>query len=253
VITFSLQSGSNGNAFYVETDRTALLLDAGITCRQIRRRLGTYGRDLDRLGAVVVSHAHYDHVRAAGVVHRMARCPLYVTPYVLRACRGRLGALHDVRTFQPGESVEIADAIVQTIPTPHDVPEAVAFVVESRGRRLGLFTDLGHPFAGLAEALAGVDGAYVESNYDPLMLENGPYSFELKERIRGWGGHISNEEAAELVHACAAERPRWFALAHLSDRNNTPRAAMAAHRRRVGDGIPLHIAGRLSASRMFSV
>lgn len=253
MITFSLQSGSNGNAVYVEAGGAALLLDAGITGKQIRRRMGTYGRRMERLSAVILSHAHYDHFRGAGVVHRMAGCPLYLTPYALRACRGQLGELRDVRTFRPGETLAIGDALVHTLPTPHDVPEAVAFVVEHRGRRLGVFTDLGHPFGGLAEALAGVDGAYLESNYDAEMLERGPYSFALKERIRGWGGHLSNDEAAELVHACRGARPRWFALAHLSDHNNTPRAALDAHRRRVGEEVPLHVAGRFGVSRMFSV
>jgi phosphoribosyl 1,2-cyclic phosphodiesterase len=133
---------------------------------------------------------------------------------------------------------------VRTIPTPHDAADGVAFVVEFDGKRLGIFTDLGHPFDRLRDALNACDAAYLESNYDPLMLEAGSYPALLKARIRGDGGHISNDEAAGLLYERRGPRPRWIALAHLSQENNRPDVALATHRKILGNDFPLHVAGR---------
>ena len=104
-----------------------------------------------------------------------------------------------VQHFQPGDVLRFGAVAVHTLATPHDALESVAFVVEHGDKRLGIFTDLGHPFAALEQALLGLDAAYLESNYDPEMLANGSYPPELKARIRGAGGHLSNQEAAALL------------------------------------------------------
>jgi phosphoribosyl 1,2-cyclic phosphodiesterase len=159
-----------------------------------------------------------------------------------------LGRVTDVRHFRAGDRIVVGAATVHTIPTPHDAADPVAFVVECEGKRLAVLTDLGHPFEQLSAVLAEVDAAYLESNYDPQMLATGSYPLYLKARIRGRGGHISNDEAAELLARLGRRRPRWVALAHLSEQNNEPELALNTHRSRVGRGYPFSIAGRYGVS-----
>ncbi len=253
MITCSLQSGSNGNAIYVEAAGVRLLFDAGISGRMAERRMAAHGRDIRDVNALILSHDHVDHVRCAGIYQRIFGLPIYMTQATHRAIRCDLGRLRDVRYFRSGEALEFGPVTVHTLPTPHDGADGVAFVVESERLRLGILTDLGHPFDGLAQALQDLDAAYLESNYDPPMLAAGPYPPYLQARIRGAGGHLSNEEAAELVRGCGARRPKWIALAHLSEQNNEPELALETHRALLGREYPLHVAGRYDASALLNV
>ena len=248
LLTFSLQSGSHGNAVYVEVGGVRLLVDAGISARQAELRARRHGRTLRGVDALLISHDHRDHVRCAGIYQRLFRTPIYATEPTYRAARGEWGRVHDVRRFRAGESFEIGPAVVHTLPTPHDAVDGVAFVVEHAGRRLGILTDLGHPFAALGDLLATLDGAYLESNYDPQMLAGGPYPQFLKQRIAGLGGHLSNDEAVELVKPHAGGRLQWLAVAHLSAENNTPELALARHREAYGRELDVRLAPREGAS-----
>ncbi len=251
--TFSLQSGSNGNAIYVEADGVRLLFDAGISGRQARLRMAEHERDIRRVDALFLSHDHQDHIRCAGIYQRLFGIPIYATEPTLRAIGNQLGRLSDVRTFAAGETVAVGAVLVHTRPTPHDAADGVTFLVEAAGRRLGIFTDLGHPFDDLPAQLEAVDAAYLESNYDPRMLEEGDYPPLLKQRIRGTGGHLSNCEAAELLRLCA-KRHRWIALAHLSQHNNQPELALRTHHAILGEAAPqLTVASRYGVSPMLEV
>lgn len=252
MLTFSLQSGSNGNSIYVEAAGVRLLFDAGLSGRQTRLRMAVHGRDIRDVDAVVLSHRHSDHTRCAGVLHRLFNLPIYATPATHHAIKPLVGALNGVRLFQPGDALTFGPVTVHTVPTPHDAAESVAFVIEAEGRRLGLFTDLGHPFPGLKQALADVHAVYLESNYDPQMLAEGWYPPEVQARIRGDGGHLSNQEAADLLRQYVP-RPRWAALAHLSENNNDPQLALETSRRTLGADYPLTLAGRYGVSELLSV
>ena len=253
MITFSLQSGSNGNSIYVEAGDIRLLFDAGISGTQASMRMAKRGREIRDCQAVIISHDHADHVRCAGIFHRKFGLPIYLTDRTYRASRGLLGTVSDVRRFVAGESITFGDVEVQTIPTPHDGVEPVCFVVAHRGRKLGILTDLGHPFRGLDEALGEMHAAYLESNYDREMLINGSYPEELKQRIMGSHGHLSNDESAELAERHVNGRLEWLALAHLSAENNEPALALAAHRSRVGKLLPLYHASRYEVSEVFEL
>ena len=250
MITFSLQSGSNGNSIYVEADGVGLLFDAGISGKQAQRRMHQHGRDIHRVRAVLISHDHADHIRCAGIYHRKFGLPIVVTRKTLAASRCELGPMSNVEHFRAGEVLDFGPLRVHTLGTPHDAADGVAFVVEAEGRRLGIFTDLGHPFPALADWLCRVDAAYLESNYDPQMLEGGSYPPFLKSRIRGPHGHLSNAESAELVARRNGRSPEWLALAHLSEENNTPDLALATHREIHGTRVPLHIASRYGPSEL---
>lgn len=253
MVTFSLQSGSNGNSIYVEAGETRLLFDAGISGQQAERRMKAHGRDMRQVQALILSHDHSDHTRCAGVFHRRFGMPVYVSERVYRAIRPAFGKARDVRHYRPGDRLEFGDVAVQTISTPHDGIDTVCFLVEHAGRRLGIFTDLGCPFLGLAEALGSAHAAYLESNYDPEMLRRSWYPPDLKRRIAGDGGHISNPEAADLAAACATSRMQWLAVAHLSEQNNRPALAVDETRRRVGKLLPVHLASRYEVGPLLEV
>ena len=227
MIVIALQSGSNGNCIYVEAGGTRLLFDAGISGVQAERRLAATGRDIRNTDALIISHDHADHVRCAGVYQRKFGVPLHITSQTLAAAgRYRLGELTDVHHFAPGDMLRFGEVSVETIPTPHDGIDGSAFIVEAGGRRLGILTDLGHVFEDLPEIKAALDGVLIESNYDPAMLKKGSYPAFLKERIRGIGGHLSNDEAAALLRDCSPGRLQWACLSHLSGENNSPTVAM---------------------------
>lgn len=253
MITFSLQSGSNGNSIYVEAGDVRILFDAGISGKMARERMAANGRDIHDCHALIISHDHSDHVRCAGVFQRKFGLPIYITERAFQVARPQLGPVQDVRVFEAGRTLDFGAVTVRTIPTPHDGIDAVCFVVEHDGKKLGVFTDLGHPFSALGNALAEVDAMYLESNYDPEMLRAGRYTESLKRRIAGAGGHLSNGEAAALAGHRISTKLKWIAVAHLSEENNRPEIALAAHRKKVGTMLPLHVASRHAVGELLEV
>ena len=252
MVTFSLQSGSNGNSIYVEAGGVRLLFDAGIAGKRAEGRMRVRGCDPCDVTALIISHDHHDHVRCAGIYQRKFKLPIYMTKRTHQAVNCDLGPLSDVRYFKAGQRLSLDGVTVHTIPTPHDAADGVAFVVEYENRRLGILTDLGHPFRKLRSTLPTLDAVYLESNYDPEMLETGPYPAPLQERIRGGQGHLSNEQAADLLRA-AGTRLQWVALAHLSEQNNDPDLAMRTLRRRLSRRFPLRLASRYDVSELMKV
>lgn len=251
----ALQSGSNGNCVFVETRGVRLLIDAGIAGIQVQERLAARGVHPPEFDALLISHDHSDHVRCMGVYHRKFGLPVYVTERTLLAARRRvkLGMIDDVRCFRSGGSFRVGGVTVETIPTPHDSVDGVGFVLDDGQCRLGILTDLGHVFAGLEEVLSSLDAVLLESNYDPEMLETGPYPALLKERIRGPHGHLSNDEAAALLSRAFRRRLQWACLGHLSEHNNDPAVALATHRAVLGGSRSLALASRYEASPVLEV
>ena len=251
----SLQSGSNGNAIYVESGDVGLLFDAGISGKQAQLRLASHGRDIRAVAGVLISHDHADHIRCAGIYQRKFSLPVHVTGRTLLAAREKydLGRIDDVRPFEAGQTLCFGALSVETIPTAHDGADGVGFVVDDGRRRLGILTDLGHVFEELGPVIASLDAVLIESNYDPAMLAAGPYPPFLKRRVAGPGGHLSNAEAAELLAAAAGPRMKWACLAHLSEQNNNPRVALATHREVLGGRLPLRVAGRYEATDVLEV
>ena len=228
------------------------MFDAGISGRQAHERLVRRGLDVADVDALLISHDHVDHSRSMGVYQRKFGLPVYVTAKTLRAVATRhpIGELSDACHFQAGATLKFGTVAVETIPTPHDGADGVAFVVDDGRSRLGILTDLGHVFAGLDAVIRSLDAVLLESNYDPKMLARGSYPAMLKHRIRGPGGHLSNLEAAELLGNAGTRRLRWACLGHLSEENNNPALALATHRRVLGDALPLCVATRYEATEV---
>lgn len=250
----SLQSGSNGNCFFIESGDVSLVFDAGISGKQADERLASHGRDIRDAQALFISHDHSDHTRGMGIFSRKFDLPIYVTQRTLHAVRNqKLGQLNRVRLFAAGDSISFGDVTVHTIPTPHDSVDGVAFVVEDGDSRVGILTDLGHVFEGLKEVLQSLDAVIIESNYDSQMLETGPYSASLKRRISGDGGHLSNEDSAILLNEVNSDRLRWACLCHLSEENNCPDRALKTHQNILGNDLTIHVADRYGTSEFFEV
>ncbi len=206
-----------------------------------------------RMDALFISHDHPDHIRCAGIYQRKFGIPLYVTRRTVSAYRNNLGRLDDVRYFESGDSISLDHTTVHTIPTAHDAADGVGFVVENEGKRLGILTDLGHPFPGLSTVFDSLDAAYIESNYDDDLLDAGGYPEHLKARIRGPHGHLSNDDVAGLLKNSGQQRPKWLAVAHLSEENNRPELAIGAQHEAVGRDYPVHLAPRHEASEVLTV
>lgn len=240
----SLQSGSSGNCIFVEAGNVRLLFDAGICGVAAERRLAALGYDIRQVDALIISHDHSDHVRYAGVYQRKYGLPVYATGGTLSEMEKRrgIGDLKEAHLFFSGGEMRFGEVSVESVPTPHDCADGAAFVVNAGGKRLGIMTDLGHVFGGLGDLLGGLDAVFIESNYEPSMLEAGPYPLFLKKRISGPAGHISNMESAELLSA--STKLRWACLCHLSGQNNSPATAICRHREIVGSDLKLYVAGR---------
>ncbi len=250
-----LQSGSNGNCVYVEAGRVRLLVDAGISGLQAKLRLAFHGVDVCQIDALLISHDHRDHIRSLGVFQRKFGIPAYVTESTLAVAQKfyPLGPLGKIYLFQPGQVLHLGDLKVHTIPTPHDAVEGVAFVLDDGQKRLGILTDLGHPFPELRRLIHTLDAVLLESNYDPQMLQQGSYPDWLKRRIRGPRGHLSNPEAAHLLRSALGDRLRWACLGHLSENNNSPEIALQTHQQVLEGRLPLAVASRYGVSDLFEV
>lgn len=246
----SLQSGSNGNCFYIETDSVRLLIDAGISARQADLRLAQHGRDIRDVDALLITHDHSDHAKSMGIFQRKFGMPVYITRSTLAASQRflKVGKMERVRIFSAGDSLSFGDVIVHSIPTPHDSAEGLAYVVQDPQHRVGILTDLGHAFDGLRDVLRSLDAVIIESNYDHRMLRDGGYPQRLKKRISGQGGHLSNDDSASLLKDALQQsghpRLRWACLCHLSEDNNCPDVAVQTHRDSLGDEFPIYVASR---------
>ena len=248
----ALQSGSSGNCVYIESGNVRLLFDAGISGRQAESRLADHGKDIRKANGLVISHDHRDHTACMGIYQRKFGLPIYVTrdTFATVSRRMNVGKTSDVRHFRSGDSLQFDHVTVETLSTPHDAADGVAFVVDDGENRFGLFTDLGHVFDELKDAIGSLDAVLIESNYDPNMLENGPYPAFLKERIRGPQGHLSNLESARLLQCAHRERLKWACLAHLSDENNDPEIALNTHHEILGPQFPLKCADRRTCTEV---
>ncbi|MDR1384002.1 MAG: MBL fold metallo-hydrolase [Planctomycetaceae bacterium] len=248
----SLQSGSNGNCIFIETRNTRLLFDAGISAKRARERLEFHGIDIRSADALLISHDHSDHAGNMGVFSRKFELPIWVTKQTYQAAgtKKHLGEIAQLHHFTSGETLQIGDVRIETIRTPHDAADGVAFIVDNGHVRFGIMTDLGHPFHDLKEAVQSLDAVLLESNYDPHKLQHCGYSEETKARISGKGGHISNEEAAKLLES-AKSNLRWACLGHISAESNHPDLVSQTHKKILGESLPFYIASRYEVSDMF--
>jgi phosphoribosyl 1,2-cyclic phosphodiesterase len=227
-----LASGSGGNAILVRAGELALLVDAGLAHDELEKRLAAVGQPLFRLDAILVSHGHLDHARAAGLLSQKSGARVWcATAMMSNASVKRakaLGALPIGGTFELAARLGPDRVRVSCVPLPHDADPTVAFVLEHGGRRAAVCTDMGSFDAAAARALAAAHLLVLEFNHDEGLLASGPYTPALKRRVAGPRGHLSNAEAARVLELAAGPELHTLVLAHLSRTNNRPELARAA-------------------------
>lgn len=231
-IRFSvLASGSSGNTCYIETDQAGVLVDAGLSCRETERRLEKIGVDPSCLDALIITHEHSDHIKGAGPVARRFDLPVYMTQKTLDMGLHTLGRLERPIVVETGETLSIHDLNVETFTKCHDAEDPLGLVFSSNGTRIGFVTDLGASTRLVEDRLKGCDALIMEFNYDQVMLEKGPYPLDLKRRIKGRHGHLSNLQAGELLRVLSHDKLKCVVLAHLSETNNHPDKALQEARK----------------------
>jgi len=221
LFTASLNSGSNGNCYYIGNEHEAVLIDAGISCRETERRMKRLGLSMEKVKAIFVSHEHSDHINGIAVLSRKYKLPVYITPATLN--NSGLQLEHQlVMPFRAYEPVTIGGITISAFPKFHDAAHAHSFILTGNDVTIGVFTDLGIACKHLTDHFAKCHAAYLETNYDEGMLQNGRYPYHLKRRISGGMGHLSNRQALDVF---LTYRPAFMShlfLAHLSQDNNRP-------------------------------
>lgn len=227
-LTYSpLFSGSSGNAVYVGDGSGGVLIDAGYSATKIIGVLGGIGVDPRALRAILVTHAHSDHVLGVGAMSRKFDLPIFASAACWAQMGKRLGKLPPKNrcVIEAGTDLYFGALNVMPFETPHDADGSVGYLFEYDGVRFALATDLGSVRKSWLEAVIGSDAVLLESNYDPAMLEAGPYSYELKRRIASPHGHLSNDDAGHVAVELCKSGARHIILGHLSKENNTPELA----------------------------
>lgn len=217
----SLNSGSNGNCYYVGNHLDAVLIDVGLSCREILKRLTTRNIHHQRIRAIFISHEHADHIRGVDVLSRKLNVPVYITEATHQS--GRLSLSPALRrSFKHNEPIHIHSLLITPFIKSHDAAEPFSFTIQSNDRVVGVFTDIGHVCNELRHHFSKCHAAFLEANYDDEMLQNGPYPYYLKKRISGNEGHLSNHQALELFIQHRAPHLSHLILSHLSRENNHP-------------------------------
>lgn len=220
----SLNSGSNGNCYYVGNEHEAVLVDVGISCREVERRMLRLNLSMQKVKAIFISHEHSDHIRGLTVLSKKYQLPVYITTATMQY--GRLFLEENlIQTFKAYEPVQVGGLSISAFPKFHDAAHPHSFVVSYNDVNVGVFTDIGAPCEHLIKHFKQCHAAFLEANYDEQMLAQGNYPYHLKKRITGGRGHLSNKQALELF---TTHRPAFMSLvllSHLSKDNNCPTLA----------------------------
>ena len=216
----AIASGSNGNCYYIGNETHAVLVDAGISCKQIVQRMKDRNLNPLKVKAVFITHEHSDHLSGARVFGNRLHVPIYMTP------KTYYGAYKNQRPdypkfFNPGEIIKVGDFEVHSFLKNHDASEPCSFRVQHGGKNIGVFTDIGEACENVTQHLKMCDGLFLETNYDETMLWNGSYPWFLKQRVASTVGHLSNKQAFDLLHSHSGENLKCVFLSHLSKENNT--------------------------------
>lgn len=219
-----LGSGSGGNSIYIEDNNTKFLIDAGFSCKKIEERLKKIGKKLEGLDALLITHEHGDHIQGAGIISRKYNVPIYITPESFKAGEKKLGKIGaDNLRFIDGKFKINDDFLINPFDVMHDAVRTVGYRVENQeGKKIAISTDIGYVSNIVRENFKDVDLMVIESNYDYNMLMNCSYPWDLKARVKGRNGHLSNNDAAKFIKEMYSERLKKVYLAHISKDSNNP-------------------------------
>ncbi len=247
----SLNSGSNGNCYYIGNEEDAVLIDAGISCRETERRINRLELSMKKVKAIFISHEHADHIAGVAKISKKYKVPVYITDNTRSNSRLHFSddmAIH----FRAFETIRIGSLMVKAFPKFHDAADPHNFVVEFNQITVGVFTDTGRVCAHLEKHFATCHAAFLEANYDVDMLETGGYPLFLKDRIRDGLGHLSNKQALQLVEDHKPPFMSHLLLSHLSKHNNNPEMVEKLFKA-VARGTKIIIASRKTESAVYRI
>jgi len=212
-----------------------VLIDAGLSGRETERRLGLLGVSARNLDALIITHEHSDHIKGAGPLARRFDLPLYINRKTLKRGQRTMGNLPKPVIVRTGQTLTIRDLTVETFTKCHDAADPIGLILSFDGTRMGLITDLGRSTRLVVDRLRECNALIVEFNHDQEMLEEGPYPLDLKRRIKGPDGHLSNKQAGDLVRKICHDNLNYLVLAHLSKTNNNPTKAHKEAKEALGE------------------
>ena len=216
-----LASSSSGNSTFIRTEKTRLLVDAGLSKRDVLARLAAIDEDAEKLDAILVTHEHSDHVSGLVTLARQLNVPIFITRLTAPAIPwGEYTPTLDC--FQAGTTFSVGDIDIDSFTIPHDAIDPVGFCFRAQGIKVGLVTDLGYVTDSIKFHLRGAGLLVLESNHDLEMLKVGPYPWSVKQRVMGRKGHLSNEVVCDFIRRDLDSSIDTLVLGHLSEHNNHP-------------------------------
>lgn len=218
-----LASSSAGNSIFLATEKTRILVDAGINRKETFARLAAIGEDPERLDAIFITHEHTDHISGLPVISRAlgGRVPVFATHQTAPLLDWGNSPPPPLETFQAGAAFDFRDLRVQSFTLPHDATDPVGYTFRAQGIKIAIATDLGYLPESVRFHLRGAHFLLLESNHHPELLKVGPYPWHLKQRILSRNGHLSNDAACDYIASELPEETQWLVLGHLSEQNNT--------------------------------
>lgn len=220
----SLGSGSSGNGTMIKAGESTVLIDCGFSAKEAEIRLARLHTDPQELDAILVTHEHTDHIRGVSVLARRNNIPVYASPGTFEVLAGRddplIKSQELVYEIQSGASFNVKDLTVQAIDVPHDVNEPIQYVCRVNGIGVGVLTDCGSYTDQMVEHFSNLNGLLLETNHDVNMLENGPYPWNLKNRIKSAVGHLNNQQSRDFAQAIFHANLQHLVLGHISQKNN---------------------------------
>ncbi len=247
----SLNSGSNGNCYYAGNENEAILIDAGISCRETEKRMMRLKLSIKKVKAIFVSHEHSDHIKGIEVLSKKYQIPVYITAATMMYSRLSLEK-HLVFPFNAHEPVIIGDLSITPFPKLHDAYDPYSFVVNCNKIKVGVFTDIGSPCTQVIKYFQQCHAAFLETNYDETMLNEGSYPYHLKKRITGGKGHLSNKQALELFIKHKPVFMSHLFLSHLSKNNNCPQLVQDLFNNNA-DGVQMIVASRDEETAVYHI
>jgi phosphoribosyl 1,2-cyclic phosphodiesterase len=247
----ALASGSNGNCYFIGNEEEGLLIDAGISRRLLLSRMKEVGIEIEKIRAVFVTHEHSDHSKGVRFLSHKHQIPVYMTPLTFE--RSRPQNRPDKYTpFNPGDTIAMGAFNVHSFSKNHDAAQPCSFVVEIGNRKIGVMTDIGRACENVVTHFSQCHAIFLETNYDEKMLWNGPYPWYLKNRVSSDVGHLSNDQAFELVEKHRSPHLEVVYLSHISQENNHPELAKSVFEP-LSDKIDIRLTSRLSPTEIYSL
>ncbi|MFZ9981256.1 MAG: MBL fold metallo-hydrolase [Cyclobacteriaceae bacterium] len=238
----SLNSGSNGNIYYFGFGNEAILIDAGLSCREIEKRMKGLNLDLNRVKAVFITHEHSDHIFGLKGLLKKYNVPVYMTRETFKAADFNF-SIKNLHFFKSHDLIQTGNFSLTAFPVSHDAANPHGFFISAGGKSAGIFNDIGYACEQVKNYFGKCHAAFLECNYDEDLLEQGNYPYYLKERIKGPKGHLSNQQALEVYRNCRSADLNYLFLSHLSSENNSPEKVLAMFKKE-HDSIKFMVASR---------